>query len=161
MVRHSFLSGIWSPPRKSFDASMGVRVKEMKREKSDAKTMVRPNCLKNCPVMLFMKAMGRKTTTSHSVMAMAAMPISMRPCMEADSASSPFDRWRWIFSSTTMESSTRMPIQSVMPMRDIMLKVKPEMYMAKKVEMSDVGMATMTAAVERQPLKRGKAPCRW
>ena len=50
-----------------------------------------------------------------------------------------------------------MPIHSVMPMRDIMLKVKPEMYMAKKVEMSDVGMATMTAAVERQPLKKRKS----
>ena len=41
-----------------------------------------------------------------------------------------------------------------MPMRDIMLKVKPAMYMAKNVEMRDVGMAIMTARVERQPRRK-------
>ena len=45
-------------------------------------------------------------------------------------------------------------MQSAMPMRDIMLKVKPAMYMTKKVEMSEVGMATSTATVERQPRKK-------
>ena len=49
-----------------------------------------------------------------------------------------------------------MPTQRAMPMRDIMLKVKPAKYMAKKVEMRDVGMATMTAKVERQPRRKKK-----
>ena len=40
-----------------------------------------------------------------------------------------------------------------MPMSDIMLNVKPAQYMTKNVEMSDVGMAIMTASVERQPRK--------
>ena len=44
-----------------------------------------------------------------------------------------------------------MPTQSVMPISDIMLKVKPARYMMKKVAMREVGMAIMTAAVERQP----------
>ncbi len=94
MVRHSFVSGTWTPSLKSFDASIGVKVKEIKRENSDAKTIVRPNCLKNCPVILVMKAMGRNTTTSHSVIAMAAMPISIRPATAASFAASPRDRWR-------------------------------------------------------------------
>ena len=93
-VRQSFVSGTCTPFLKNFDASIGVSVKEMNREKREAKTIVRPNCLKNCPVMLDMKAIGRKTTTSQSVIAMAAMPISIRPVTAASFASSPLARWR-------------------------------------------------------------------
>ena len=156
-VRQSFVSGTCTPFLKNFDASIGVSVKEMKREKREAKTIVRPNCLKNCPVMLDMKAIGRKTTTSQSVIAMAAMPISIRPVTAASFASSPLARWRWIFSKTTIESSTRIPTQSVIPMSDIILKEKPAMYMTKNVEMSDVGIAMMTDAVERQPRRKKKS----
>lgn len=62
-----------------------------------------------------------------------------------------------MFSSTTIESSTRMPTQSVMPIKDIMLNVKPARYMTKNVDMSDVGIAIMTAAVERQPRRNRKS----
>ncbi len=91
------------------------------------------------------------TAASQSVMATAAMPISVRPFSAATSGASPMRRWRVIFSSTTIESSTSMPTHSVMPMSDIILNVKPNIYIAKNVEMSEVGMAIMTAAVERQP----------
>ena len=47
-----------------------------------------------------------------------------------------------------------MPTHRAMPMRDIMLNVKPAMYMAKKVEIKDVGMAIMTASVDRQPRRK-------
>ena len=43
-----------------------------------------------------------------------------------------------------------------MPMRDIILKVKPARYMTKNVEMRDVGMAIITAKVERQPRRKKK-----
>ena len=35
-----------------------------------------------------------------------------------------------------------------------MLKVKPARYMAKNVEIRDVGMAIMTASVDRQPRRK-------
>jgi hypothetical protein len=41
-----------------------------------------------------------------------------------------------------------------MPIRDIMLKVKPAAYIRKKVAMRDVGMAIMTAEAERQPRRK-------
>ena len=47
-----------------------------------------------------------------------------------------------------------MPTQRVMPISDIILKVKPKRYMTKKVAISEVGMAIMTAAVERQPRRK-------
>ena len=38
-----------------------------------------------------------------------------------------------------------------------MLKVKPARYMTKNVAMSEVGIAIMTAAVERQPRRKKKS----
>ena len=86
-----FLSG-FHPPRKKRAASMGVRVKETNREKAPAKTMVRPNCRKYCPVIPSIKAMGTKTAASQRVMATAAIPISMRPFSAAAKESSPIRR---------------------------------------------------------------------
>ena len=45
-------------------------------------------------------------------------------------------------------------MQRVIPMRDIILKVKPAIYMAKNVEIRDVGMATITAREDRQPRRK-------
>ena len=146
--------GSVSPFLNNREASMGVKVKETNMEKRVAKTIVRPNCRKNCPVMPVIKAIGKKTTTSHNVMAIAAMPISVRPSSAAMRASFPICICRCMFSRTTIESSTSMPIQSAMPISDIMLKVNPAMYITKKVLIKEVGMATITATVERQPRRK-------
>ena len=55
---------------------------------------------------------------------------------------------RSTFSTTTMASSTTMPIASTSPNSDRLLSVKPNIAMKKKVPTSDTGMATsgMTAA---------------
>ena len=118
-----------------------------------ANTMVRPNWRKNCPVMPDIKAIGKKVTASHRVMATAAIPISIRPFSAASSGASPIFRWRIIFSSTTTESSTKIPIHKVIPISDIMLKVNPAEYITKNVAIKEVGIATITAAMERQPRK--------
>lgn len=110
-----------------------------------------PNCLKNWPVALCIKAIGKNTTTSQSVIAIAAIPISLRPSSAATSALLPIARKRWIFSNTTMESSTRIPIHSAIPISDIILKVKPARYIRKKVAISEVGIAIITAIEDFQP----------
>ena len=54
-------------------------VNDTSRERNVANTTVSPNCLKNWPTMSVRNAIGAKTTTSHSVIATAASPISIRP----------------------------------------------------------------------------------
>ena len=50
---------------------------------------------------------------------------------------------RSTFSTTTMASSTTMPIASTRPNSDRLLSVKPNIAMKKKVPMSDTGIATI------------------
>src|SRR6266566_1590321 len=83
------------------------------------------------------------------VMAIAAMPISPRPVSAAWCGFSPRCRWRWMFSSTTIESSTRMPIISARAIRLMMLRLKPSAYMTRNVLIRLVGMASSTITVCR------------
>ena len=90
-------------------------------------------------------------TTSTSVMAMAAIPISRRPLSAAVQGVSPSSRCLTMFSSTTMLSSTSTPITSTSASVLMMLSVKPRNYIARKVLISEVGMAnrTMSGAAQR------------
>ncbi len=49
--------------------------------------------------------------------------------------------WRTMFSISTMASSTRMPVTSVMPSRLTRLSEKPIISIAQKVGMADSGRA--------------------
>lgn len=53
-----------------------------------------------------------------------------------------------------MESSTRIPIHSAIPISDIILKVKPARYIRKKVAISEVGIAIITAIEDFQPRRK-------
>ena len=57
---------------------------------------------------------------------------------------------RSTFSTTTMASSTTMPIASTSPNKDRLLSVKPKAAMKKKVPISDTGMATSGMIAARQ-----------
>ena len=64
----------------------------------------------------FMKASGRKMTTSESVVAMTASAISRVAKLAARFPSQPFSSIvRWMFSSTTMASSITMPTAKTRP----------------------------------------------
>ena len=58
--------------------------------------------------------------------------------------------WRTIFSISTMASSTRMPVTSVIASRLMPFSVKPSHDMTKKVGMIDKGSATAAIIVARQ-----------
>ena len=118
--------GILRAPRGRASAtpSSGVTVKDTSSDRSVAHTTVSPNSRKNWPTMSVMKAMGAKTTTSQSVMAIAARAISLRPFTAAARGSSPRAMCRSMFSRMTMESSTRMPMHSPSAMRETMFSVK-------------------------------------
>ncbi|MNT25301.1 hypothetical protein D3C72_1608150 [compost metagenome] len=64
--------------------------------------------------------------------------------------SSPFSMWRSTFSTTTMASSTTMPIDSTRPNRDRVLSEKPIRCMTAKVPISDTGTAMRGISDARQ-----------
>ncbi len=79
----------------------------------------------------------------------AASPISLRPRNAASAGSSPMLRWRSMFSSTTVESSTRIPITSVIAISETVSIVRFIIFMMKSVTPSDVGIAIMTTIAFR------------
>ena len=70
-------------------ASVGVTVNETKSEVSVAAVTTRPNSRSESPTVPGRNESGRKTTTSTSVITIAATPISFRPSTAAVSGSSP------------------------------------------------------------------------
>ena len=71
----------------------------------------------------------------------------------------PASRWREIFSSTTMASSTTKPVAMVSAISDRLLRLKPHRYIAAKVPISDTGTATAGISVAR-PERRNRKTTR-
>ena len=90
-----------------------------------------------------MKADGMNTDDSTSAIAISAAPTSSMLLTAASCGLRPASMLRSTFSTTTMASSTTMPIASTRPNSDRLLSVKPNIAMKKKVPMSDTGMATI------------------
>ena len=59
--------------------------------------------------------------------------------------------WRWMFSTTTMASSTRMPIAKISANSDTRLIVKPHAQDANSVAASVMTTAAPTTTASRQP----------
>ncbi len=87
--------------------------------------------------------------TSTKLMVMAAKPICRRPSRAACLGFFFIFRWRSMFSITTTESSTRMPMVRVKASRVSTLRLNPRVHITKKVDMSEVGMASSTIKVLR------------
>ena len=68
--------------------------------------------MNNLPVFPPMKDNGRNTATSTSVVAITTNVICLAPSIDASNAFSPFSILLFIFSKTTIESSTINPIAS-------------------------------------------------
>ncbi len=73
-----------------FPASDGVMVNEMQSEVKVATTTTSANSDRNFPTVPGRNAIGRKTTTSTSVITTAAGPICVRPLIAASFGASPF-----------------------------------------------------------------------
>ncbi|MNJ58618.1 hypothetical protein D3C77_542600 [compost metagenome] len=57
-----------------------------------------------------------------------------------------------MFSTTTMASSTRMPMEKIRAKRDTRLRVKPQAQLANRVNARVMTMATPTTSASRQPM---------
>jgi hypothetical protein len=106
------------------------------------------------PTIPLMNAIGRNTTTSTSVIATAAPPISLRPLMAASNGPCPMSRWRVMFSSTTIESSTRIPMISDNPISETMSRVKCRTFITMNVASRETGIEIITTAALRHACRK-------
>ena len=76
------------------------------------------------------------------VMAITGATISRAPSNAARTGVSPSSMWRWMFSTTTMASSTTRPIASTIASSVNRLIEKPQASIRAAVPISDSGMVT-------------------
>ena len=91
---------------------MGVSTRATTKDANTASDAVQPNCLKNLPGMPLMKAVGKNTAIKVKVVAITAKPISSAASMAACRGGLPMRKWRSMFSTSTMASSTKIPMTS-------------------------------------------------
>src|SRR5579885_1189254 len=103
-----------------------------------------------------MNAAGMKTQLSTSVMAMPAPVISDMAWWAAARGDRPSSMLRSTFSTTTMASSTTMPMASTSPNSDRLLNEKPNTAMTAKVPMTDTGSDTRGMSEVRQLCRKMK-----
>ena len=98
-----------------------------------------------------MNATGTKITTSDSVVAMTARPISAVASAAASFGLRPFSSTNLkMFSSTTIASSMTMPVASDSASIVMLFRVKPNIFMIVKVPMIEVGTARAAMNVTRR-----------
>ena len=94
---------------KIFEHIIGVKVKATRLENNTAPAIEIPNSLNNLPVFPPIIEIGTKTAIKESVVAITAKPICLEPLNEAKRTGSLFSILLFIFSRTTIASSTTKP----------------------------------------------------
>ena len=103
---------------------------------------VKANSLKSAPVRPPIMPIGAYTAASVMVMAITGPTISRAPSSAARTDDSPSSTCRWMFSTTTMASSTTSPIASTIASKVSRLMEKPNASISAAVPISDSGMVT-------------------
>ena len=134
----------------------GDSVRATNPEMMTAPASVSANSMNRRSVRPVAKPKGAKTAASVSVMATTAKPISRTPLKAARSGGSPSSIWRWMFSSTTMASSTTSPIASTTASSVSVLMEKPMAYMSAQLPISETGIVTRGITVARSERRNRK-----
>src|SRR6266481_4544053 len=116
-------------------ASAGLSVNELIAENTVDTEIVTANCLKNCPVMPPTNAQGTNTAQSTSATAIIGPVTSSIAFRVASRGENPRSIQRSTFSTTTIASSTTMPIASTRPNSEMLFKLKPSAAITPKVLM--------------------------
>ena len=143
----------WAPPwRRNTPHSAGDSVSAFSAEISMATQIVTANCWNSTPDSPGMKAIGTNTDSSTSVMAMIGPVICVIASFVASrggmSGCSPITRST--FSTTTMASSTTMPIASTSASSETVLAEKPSASMPAKAPIRLTGIAMVGMMVARR-----------
>ena len=135
---------------RKYAAIIGVSVRATSSENSTATVTVKPKGRKNSPGMPPMNATGMNTAHIVSVVATTARPISIAASVAASQRRLALRKWRTMFSTSTIASSTSMPTTSVSASSVSMFSVKPRPSIAQNVGMIDSGSASADTSVARQ-----------
>ena len=129
-------------------ASAGLKVSELKAEMTVETAIVTANWRKNCPVIPLMNAHGTNTAQRTRATAITGPVTSSMARRAASLGSIPCSSQRSTFSTTTIASSTTIPIASTNPKRERLLRLKPRAAMTGNVPTIATGTAIkgMTAA---------------
>ena len=110
------------------EQSIGVSERAQVVEMIIMMVTIHPSWRKSTPVMPVTSVSGKNTAISVSVDAMTEMATSLVPCTAACFGSEPRSMWVVTFSSTTIASSTTIPIEIERADSDTMLRVLPVAY---------------------------------
>ena len=137
-------------------ASQGVTTKAMARESSMPMLALIGMGLMYGPISPVTKAMGKSAAITVSVARIVGPPTSSTApgisCAKVFWGKSCW--WRWMFSTTTIASSTRMPIEKISAKSDTRFNVKPQAQDANRVTVSVSTTAKPTMAASRRPRAR-------
>ncbi len=112
--------------------------------------IVTANWRKNCPVIPPMNAHGTNTAQSTRATAITGPVTSSIARRAASRGSSPRSSQRSTFSTTTMASSTTIPIASTRPNREMLFSEKPRTIITANVPTIATGTATRGMSAARQ-----------
>ncbi len=135
------------------EQSIGASVSDTSADTAIEAVTVSANSRNRRPMMPPISSSGMKTAISDKLIESTVKPISLEPLSAAFIGVSPFSMWRWMFSTTTMASSTTKPTAMVSAINDRLSRLKLSRYIAANEPSSASGTVTpgMTVA---QKLRR-------
>src|SRR5580658_1238204 len=101
-----------------------------------------------------MNAVGTKTAQSTRAVAIIGLVTSLMARLAASTGERPSAMLRSTFSTTTMASSTTMPMASTKPNNDKLLMEKPKASITPKVPTRETGTATRGMMEARQVCRK-------
>ncbi len=137
------------PPLSSRAASIGHKDSATNDEITTAIASTKPNSVNRRPAVPGRNAIGTNTETRVAVVARTAKNTCRVPSTAAARGLAPRARCRWMFSTTTIASSTIMPVASTRASSVRMLIEKPSSQIAATVPMSAMGIAVAGIRVGR------------
>ncbi|KWV90166.1 hypothetical protein PFLmoz3_00164 [Pseudomonas fluorescens] len=108
---------------------------------------VNANSLNNRPTTPPMNSSGINAATSEKLMDTTVKPISPEPLIAASRLPRPASRCRWMFSTTTIASSTTKPTAITMATRVRLFRLNPITYIRAKLATSETPSTADTISV--------------
>ena len=106
--------------------SIGASVSDTSADTAIDAVTVRANSRNSRPMMPPISSSGMNTAISDTLIDSTVKPISREPLSAASNGGSPSSMWRWMFSTTTMASSTTKPTAMVSAISDRLSRLKPQ-----------------------------------
>ena len=137
-------------------ASQGVTTKAIAKDSNMPRLALIGIGLMYGPIKPLTKAMGNSAAITVSVAKIVGPPTSSTaPGISSARVLPGNNCWcRWMFSTTTMASSTKMPMEKIRANKDTRFKVKPQAQEANSVAVSVKITAAPTIAASRRPNAR-------